>query len=180
MITSIQLLYLQWFPRGVQRVWMSSLCVKGTVCFHVLVNDLVIRVFPTDTVARLCICTSGCVARSAMHWIGWKKFKQPGQVYMILGAHCSSLWYVLWLYARMILFLCTTLLDHFMCFVLWEKWRIKDEQSYINRTIPTWIYLHLHSKIKWWHGLKLCVDIIVTINMISWIMRIVNNSDTYP
>ena len=47
-----------------------------------------------DTGAILCICTSGSDARGAMHEIGWKKFKQPGHVHMILGMHRSSLWYM--------------------------------------------------------------------------------------
>ena len=70
------------------------ICVTGIVCVHVLVNEPVIRVSLTDTGEIPCICTSGSVARCAMHEISWNKFKQPGHVYMILGMHCSSLWYM--------------------------------------------------------------------------------------
>ena len=91
-ITCIQLPYLQCIPRGVHRVRMSSFCVKYTVCFHVLIHELVIRVsFFTDTGAIPCISTSCSIARGVIHEIGWKKFKRPGHVYMILGMHCSSL-----------------------------------------------------------------------------------------
>ena len=68
-ITCFQLTYLQCVPRDVHRIWMSSFCVKDTVCFHVLVNDLVIRVPLTDTESIPCICTSGSATRGAMHWL---------------------------------------------------------------------------------------------------------------
>ena len=90
-ITFIQLPYPQCIPRGVHRVRMSSFCVKDTVCFHVLIHELVIRVSLTDTGEIPCISTGGGIARGVIHEIGWKKFKQPGHAYMILGMHCSSL-----------------------------------------------------------------------------------------
>ena len=93
-ITCIQLPYPHCVPRGVHRVWMSLFCVKDIVCFHVLVNDLVIRVSSTDTGAIPCICTSGSVGRGAMHWIDWKRLKQPGHAYMMRGMHHSALWYM--------------------------------------------------------------------------------------
>ena len=91
-ITCIQLPYLQCIPRGVHRVRMSSFCVKDTVCFHVLIHELVIPVsFFTDIRAVPCISTSGSIARGVIHETGCKKFKRQGHVYMILGMHCSSL-----------------------------------------------------------------------------------------
>ena len=95
-ITCIRLPYIQCVPRSVHSVWMSSLCIKYTVRFHVLVNELVTRVSLTDNGAIPCtyICTSGSVARGAMHEIGWKKFKQAGHVYMILARHRRSQWYI--------------------------------------------------------------------------------------
>ena len=93
-ITCIQLPYLQCIPRSVHRVRMSSFCVKDTVCFRVLIHELVIRVYFTDTGAIPCISTSGSIARGVIHEIGWKKLKKPGHAYMILGMHCSSFWYM--------------------------------------------------------------------------------------
>ena len=79
-ITCIQLPYLQCIPHGVHRVQVSSFCVKDTVCFHVLIHEVVIRVSFTDTGAIPYISTSGSIARGAIHEISWKKFRQPGHV----------------------------------------------------------------------------------------------------
>ena len=128
-ITCIQLPYPHCVPRGVHRVWMSLFCVKDIVCFHVLVNDLVMRVSSTDTGAIPCICTSGSVGRGAMHWIGWKRFKQPGHAYMIRGMHNSALWYM-----------CYDYMHVWYCFyvqlyaiILYVLYFVKNGEKKINR-----------------------------------------------
>ena len=74
-VTRIQLPYPQYIPRGVHRVRMSSFCDKDTVCYHVLIHEVVIRVSLTDTGAIPCLSTSDSIARGAIHEFGWKKFK---------------------------------------------------------------------------------------------------------
>ena len=76
-------------------VYTESGCLRfvlNILCFLVLIHELVIRVsFFTDTGTIPCISTSCSIDRGVIHEIGWKKFKRPGHVNMILGIHCSFL-----------------------------------------------------------------------------------------